>query len=360
MRQQRALSVPHRAAGPRVRDLPVVHTESVPAFTDNHVGIVGYLVAYGVSAMLVLPEHARQGGIGQTMGILEHVRGAAKALLGPKATKRLGRYLRRSKPLPSAQVYRDLLVGKSGLELGGPSNIFGDEGFLPVYRDLQSLDNCLYSSSTIWTGNVAEGGTFEFHPSKAKGNQIICEASDLAPISDEAYECVLASHCLEHVANPLRALAEWTRVLGPDGLLLLIMPHREGTFDWRRRVTTLEHMISDRENNVGENDLTHLAEILELHDLSRDKAPGSMEQFRQRCLDNYSKRAMHHHVFDTPSTIRMLDYCDFKILRVDNLKPYHIVVLAQKCQTHPDNMDFLGPNADYRRMSPFSADRASS
>ena len=291
------------------------------------------------------------------MRIREHVRATAKALLGPEATKRLGRYLRKSKPLPTAKVYRDFLVGKQGLELGGPSGILSDEGFLPVYRYLKSLDNCLYSSSTIWTGNVSEGGTFEFHPSKAKGNQIICEASDLAPISNETYECVLASHCLEHVANPLRALGEWMRVLRPDGLLLLILPHREGTFDWRRPVTTLEHMISDRENNVGENDLTHLAEILELHDLSRDKAAGSMEQFRQRCMDNYSKRAMHHHVFDTLSTIRMLDYCNFQILRVDNVKPYHIVILARRWQTYPDNAEFLGPKAEYRRTSPFLADR---
>jgi len=57
--------------------------------------------------------------------------------------------------------------------------------------------------------------------------------------------------------------------------------------------------MTDYANNVGEDDLTHLPEILALHDLSRDEAAGTPEQFHQRCLDNISKRAIHHHVFDT-------------------------------------------------------------
>jgi SAM-dependent methyltransferase len=291
------------------------------------------------------------------MGIRELIRAAAQALLGTKTARRLGRYFRRNRPLQQAHVYRDFLSGKRGLEIGGPSDIFGDDGFLPVYRYLGSLDNCLYSSNTLWTGSISEGATFEFHSSKARGQQIICEASDLAMVPSGAYECLLASHCLEHVANPLRALAEWTRVLRPDGMLLLVLPHMEGTFDRRRPVTTLEHLISDRENGVGEDDLTHLPEVLELHDLKLDRAAGSLEQFRQRCLDNYSKRAMHHHVFDTPCAIRVLDYCNFQILRVDNVRPYHIVTLARRCQTRPKNAAFLGSTAEYRRKSPFLADR---
>ena len=290
------------------------------------------------------------------MGIRERVRATAISLLGTQTTKQLGRFFH--KRLPQRRAYCDFLAGKRALEMGGPSNLFTDAGFLPVYRILGSLDNCLYSSSTIWAGSVAAGGTFAFHPAKAKGNQIICEASDLAPIASESYDCVLASHCLEHVANPLRALGEWKRVLRPDGLLLLILPHKEGTFDWRRPVTTLEHMISDYEHGLGEDDLTHLAEILELHDLNRDELAGSLDQFRDRCSDNLSKRALHHHVFSTSSAVEMVDHANFKILSVDHMKPYHIVILARRCDTRPDNMEFLGPCAAYRMHSPFAVDRS--
>src|SRR5713226_8445532 len=72
--------------------------------------------------------------------------------------------------------------------------------------------------------------------------------------------------------------------------------YKDHTFDWRRPVTTLEHMISDYENQTAEDDLTHVDEILKLHDLSRDLPAGTPEQFRARSLNNSAVRALHHHV----------------------------------------------------------------
>jgi SAM-dependent methyltransferase len=165
---------------------------------------------------------------------------------------------------------------------------------------------------------------------------------------------------LEHVANPLRALEEWRRVLENNGLLLLILPHKDGTFDWRRPVTELEHMIDDYEKNVGEEDLTHLPEILALHDLKKDLPAGSAENFRLRCAENSANRAMHHHVFDTSLTLRLLDRAHFQLLRVSAFAPCHIIVLSRKCDGVPDNMAFLAPDARYRNHSPFSSDRTRS
>jgi SAM-dependent methyltransferase len=219
------------------------------------------------------------------------------------------------------------------------------------------LDNCLFSARTIWTGDVQDGGNFQYHPLKRPGNQFVCEATDLKPIKDSAYECVLASHCLEHMANPLRALAEWRRVLHQNGLLLLILPHKDGTFDWRRPTTGVAHMIEDLDNKVGEDDLTHLPEILALHDLEKDKPAGSKEEFQQRCAQNYSNRALHHHVFDTWTAVALVDHAAFQVLRVDTAKPYHIIMLAQRCDRIRDNSAFLGPQADYRLRSPFPSDR---
>ena len=58
---------------------------------------------------------------------------------------------------------------------------------------------------------------------------------------------MLASHVLEHVANPLRLLDEVHRVLRPDGLLLLLLPDRHTTFDRTRAPTSLEHLMDDYE-----------------------------------------------------------------------------------------------------------------
>jgi SAM-dependent methyltransferase len=255
------------------------------------------------------------------------------------------------------QAYRSQLAKKRTVEIGGPSDIFRDEGPLPIYRVVGTVDNCLYSRQTIWTGEVIAGQTFKYHSRKPPGIQYICEATELKPIADRSYECVLASHCLEHVANPLRALAEWKRVLRYGGSLLLVLPHKDGTFDWRRPITPLAHMVEDYEKQIGEDDLTHLPEILALHDLEKDEPAGSPEQFRIRSMENSVNRALHHHVFDTPTAVQLIDRAGFRVMQVDNFRPFHIVILAHSCGETPDNARFLGPSARYRRSSPFPSDR---
>ena len=254
------------------------------------------------------------------------------------------------------RAYLSRLAGKRAIEIGGPSNLFGDDGPLPIYEALASADNCLYASQTIWA-ETTPGQTFKYHPRKAPGIQYVCEAADLKPIADRNYGAVLACHCLEHVANPLRALAEWKRVLKDDGLLLLVLPHKDGTFDWRRPVTTLAHMVEDYEKQIREDDLTHLPEILALHDLEKDQAAGSPEQFRIRSLENQVHRALHHHVFDTLTAVQLVDRANFQLIQVDNFRPFHILILARNGSDTPDNARFLWANARYRRRSPFPSDR---
>jgi hypothetical protein len=291
------------------------------------------------------------------MQIVNKARAGARKLLGP----RLSRLLRQSfrEKLSSIAEYRSHLASKHGIEIGGPSSSFTASGEFPIYDVLGSLDNCLYSENTIWTGETRQlsGGSYCYHPAKPPGRLIIAEATDLRAIGNARYECVLACHCLEHIANPLRALREWKRVLKEDGLLLLILPHRDGTFDWRRPPTPLAHMIEDDKNATTEEDLTHLPEILELHDLSKDQEAGTPEHFRERCLANYVSRAMHHHVFDTMTALATVNRAGFHILRVDELKPCHIIILAERSDQEVDNQNFLRPNANHIKHSPFLSDR---
>jgi len=288
------------------------------------------------------------------MQIAKTTRTAVRRILGARLTDLVRRPFHPK--LRTIADYRSELRSRRGLEIGGPSPMLASAGDVPVYDVLGSLDNCLYSGSTIWTGKVTEGATFVYQSGKQPGAQIICDGTDLNPVQDSSYGCVLACHCLEHVANPLRALKEWKRVLKEDGLLLLILPHKDGTFDWRRPVTPLAHIIEDYQNAVGENDLTHLPEILELHDLSKDKPAGTKEQFRQRCLSNEINRAMHHHVFDTMAALDIVDYAGFQVLRVDNLKPFHIIILASRTKRAADNRRFMEAGFDHWSHSPFPSD----
>lgn len=105
-----------------------------------------------------------------------------------------------------------LFEGKSGIEIGGPSGIFRDNGFIPLYQVIRGLDGCNFSGSTIWEGTLKEGETYSFHPDKKKGFQFLCEGADLSAIPSEKYDFLISSNCLEHVANPLKAVKEWARV----------------------------------------------------------------------------------------------------------------------------------------------------
>lgn len=287
------------------------------------------------------------------MQLPSKVRILARNLVGPKNWSYVRRSLQRK--APHLQWYRSQFTGLRGLEVGGPSELFSADGALPIYSCLSGLDNCLYSGQTIWA-NAGENGEFRHDSLKQPGRQFICDATALEPIRDQSFECLLASHCLEHVANPIRALTEWQRVLVDGGLMLLVLPHKDGTFDWRRPTTTLDHLVQDYQNQVGEEDLTHLQEILELHDLNRDRAAGSRDKFESRCRDNFRCRAMHHHVFDTRTAVELLDYLGFEITRVSTFRPCHILVTARNSRSR-NNAAFLEPNSSYRVNSCFPSDK---
>lgn len=220
-----------------------------------------------------------------------------------------------------------LFANKSGLEVGGPSGIFRNGGFIPLYKIVKELDGCNFSNTTIWEGNIETGRNYSYYKNK-KGIQYISEATDLNLIQNSKYEFILSAHCLEHVANPLKAIEEWIRVLKRDGLLLLVLPKKEYCFDHNRLTTEFSHLLKDYQNNTTENDLTHLDEILELHDLKMDKPAGSSEQFRERSLKNFEIRALHHHVFDINNLKEIFNYFKLDVLLTYDGREY--IILGRK------------------------------
>jgi hypothetical protein len=94
-------------------------------------------------------------------------------------------------------------------------------------------------------------------------------------------------------------------------------------------VTSLEHIIQDFKNNTQETDLTHLQEALELHDLSRDMAAGSFDNFKKRSENNHQFRALHHHIFDMPALCSLIEYAGFKVLDA-NRHLAALVLIIQK------------------------------
>jgi SAM-dependent methyltransferase len=258
-------------------------------------------------------------------------------------------------PLGTATVH---FAGKVGVEVGGPTGIFRDGSLIPAYGLAARVDNCNFSGDTAWVQAQKAGATFLFDPRKPAGHQYFCEASALVPLPDGSYDFLLSSHCIEHLANPIGALVEWQRVLKPGGVLVLIVPHKDCTFDHRRPVTPLSHLLDDFERQMPETDMTHLPEVLQLHDLSKDAGTPDFATFRARSEANIENRCIHHHVFNTQLAVDAVDHAGYQVLNVQLLRPCHIVVLAQKVEPHArNNAAFKSDSGRPVWLSPLPSDQ---
>ncbi|MGH2649529.1 MAG: methyltransferase domain-containing protein [Ginsengibacter sp.] len=128
-----------------------------------------------------------------------------------------------------------------------------------------------------------------------------------------SYDFVLSCNNLEHMANPLKAVLEWKRILKKDGVMILVLPNKEANFDHKRPYTSIEHLINDYNSKTAEDDMTHLIEILKLHDLKRDPQARFYDNFVARCNDNFKNRCMHHHVFNQQLLKNIMEFCNLKV-----------------------------------------------
>lgn len=225
---------------------------------------------------------------------------------------------------------RATILGRHGLEIGGPSRIFRPRGGLPVYDWAGSIDNVNFSAETAWEHRLRDGGAYCFHRQRRPGRQWIREAASLNGIADEAYEFVLSSHCLEHTANPLGALREWWRIARGGAPLILVVPDPEFSFDHRRPITTPAHLLEDFRLGTPESDQSHLAEIMELHDLALDPDAGNPDEFRARSMANADHRCLHHHVFDSNLLAGALGETGWAVVAVEKVRPVHLLALARR------------------------------
>lgn len=195
------------------------------------------------------------------------------------------------------QSLEHFFKGKIGVEIGGPSLFFMNKGYMPLYSLAEGIDGCNFSSHTTWEGDIKEGKTYSYAPQKF-GHQYICDGVDVPIIPKNKYDFVLSCNNLEHIANPLKAVENWVKLLKSEGVIVLVLPRKESNFDNKRSIISFQHLLDDYNNNIDEHDLTHLNEILEMHDLKYDPLAGNFEDFRQRSMDNFNNRCLHHHVYD--------------------------------------------------------------
>ena len=130
----------------------------------------------------------------------------------------------------------------------------------------------------------------------------IISDANVIPKPAETFDYIVSSHVLEHMQNTIATLKEWERVLKKDGILFLVLPHGDRTFDRHREKTTLEHHISDYDKLTDEYDHSHNEEIKKGWSKNEDFDVGKEEYEREWGAPVWDfdfrlrKGAMHFHV----------------------------------------------------------------
>jgi len=227
--------------------------------------------------------------------------------------------------IPDYKFYLSFFLNKKGLEIGGPSSFFSKNGLLPLYPVVAKLDGCNFNKYTIWQKNI-DNSHYNYENHKY-GNQYICEATEITKaIPADNYDFVISCNVLEHIANSMKAINEWLKILKSSGTLLIIVPNKQSNFDHQRSTTKFEHLLDDFKRNIGEDDLSHLEEILKYHDLRLDVRAGSFEAFKVRSLKNFENRALHQHIFDLSLLKQVFNYFNLKILKENEINTDFIIL----------------------------------
>lgn len=126
----------------------------------------------------------------------------------------------------------------------------------------------------------------------------------LGALADASEDFVIASHIIEHLANPVAMLADIHRVLRPGGLLVLLVPDRHTTFDRHRPPTPIEHLMDEYERDVHEVADEHVTEfvIATATDEGTDEPVVSPE-----LVALHKRRSIHVHVWDVDEFAELLD-----------------------------------------------------
>lgn len=233
-------------------------------------------------------------------------------------------FVNRTRPKFNRQ--RHFFVGKHGLEIGGPSHVFSKAGPLPVYENAGQIISI--SRISHW---IPSDRAKKHRPSQSLDSEsnFYFDSHELTKMAADRYDFLIA-HVIEHLANPIKSVLEWKRLLKPNGTMMLIAPCKHFSYDCDRPTTTIAHLIEDFQRNIGEDYLTHLDEVISKHNIKKDKTVTDLAQHIERTKQNPNNRIMHHHVFDLKLLRAMGEYCDLLVLEGECILPRHVVCIFGK------------------------------
>ncbi len=124
------------------------------------------------------------------------------------------------------------------------------------------------------------------------------DQNGLGAFPTASVDFVVICHVLEHLANPLRGIAEVFRVLRPGGRAVIAVPDKRFTFDRPRTLTPFLHLWQDYLDGITDSPDDHY------YDFLRAVVPGIVAVSPEERRDHVGRaraRREHAHVWDSAS-----------------------------------------------------------
>lgn len=146
------------------------------------------------------------------------------------------------------------------------------------------------------------GGTAVFPEPDVVAN---LDTDRLRMIPSGSQDFVIASHVLEHLAEPLGQIEDIYRVLRDGGATLILLPDRRHTFDRLRCPTPLAHLVVEHEQGVTTISDAHIEEFI--RNTGGWNADWTDDD-RQKVFDLQRNRSIHVHCWTEEEFLAVLEH----------------------------------------------------
>lgn len=144
---------------------------------------------------------------------------------------------------------------------------------------------------------------------------VVDDGETLATFAEESQDFIVANHFLEHCENPIGTIETHLGKLKPGGILFYAVPDKRYTFDFRRPLTPIEHMVADYTEGPDGSRSQHYDEwarlVVDKEWPSKEAEEAGSEQWiaeKARELEA-AKYSIHMHVWTQAEFLQLILAC---------------------------------------------------
>jgi predicted SAM-dependent methyltransferase len=140
---------------------------------------------------------------------------------------------------------------------------------------------------------------------------IVDNGETLATVAPESQDFIVANHFLEHTEDPIGTMETHLSKLKPGGILFYAVPDKRFTFDYRREVTPIEHMVADHEEGPERSRAEHFREWSRFV-LDHARPEGAGEDWKEQQIEAVAQQlvaqdySIHMHVWTQAEFLRLI------------------------------------------------------